>query len=314
MNYLVLDLEYNMLTKDNTIPEKHSYVKTMKFEIMQIGCILLNSTGNYQTHCDYYTKLLISYDIDKRIRKITGITNTKLSLQGINFKHAIALIRKKVRTNRIKILTWGSDDEKILKWHTNWYSFKYPTIFDVNEFINIQRSVQDILMLEDNPSLKMIAELYGCNVMTNDYHSAIDDAYVLADITRKIGVEILIEVDNICGIASDIESFEKPLIDSYNKFNFIDKTNYYIDKLGRTCFMGLCLIDNKLIVNKIIMMKDSQKYQYVILNTVKDSLKFIEQFKNALIIREQRIKRKREREIRKRHRKRNRIMSSINEE
>ncbi|APR02461.1 TPA: exonuclease domain-containing protein [Clostridium botulinum] len=181
MNLVFLDLEYNQV--------KGSKIAIMPFEIIEFACIVTDFQLNPQSEMSYYIKPRYQTKVDDRVKRITGIEDKDLK-KGIDFN--ICMNRfKELCGDNFYIITWGSDDMKIIKQNCIVKKCNYDFLKNIVH-INAQKSYQVINNLEDLSSLQKVKKFL--DVPSSKEHRAYYDVLDLISICKNIGISNILTV------------------------------------------------------------------------------------------------------------------------
>jgi inhibitor of KinA sporulation pathway (predicted exonuclease) len=173
-----LDLEYNQLQYRRKSPTP------MLSEIIEMGFIVTDYNLKELNSFNYLVKPTIQTCLHPHVATLTGITQSKLLQEGIDFINCMNRFKQLIGDD-FYIITWGYDDVKVLK--QNCYVKRYPFSFLGNVIhIDAQRSYMRINNLSQQPSLKSISNKYT-NII-NKEHRAIDDVKRLITVCKEIGI------------------------------------------------------------------------------------------------------------------------------
>ncbi len=131
MYYIVLDLEWNQPWPGSPSAQKQLPVP-IHGEIIQIGAVRMLEDQTVADELQLYVKPRYYRRLNKRVSKLTGIKESKLKAEGLDFPDAIEVFHRWCGDDCI-FLTWGFDDIGILtenlrlfqldaQWVQNWYN------------------------------------------------------------------------------------------------------------------------------------------------------------------------------------------------
>ena len=180
MNYIFLDLEWN-----------NAYSKRLdKFvnEIIEIGAVKLDSNLNTIGTFSKIVKSQLTKRLGSRFKNLTHITNTDMR-EGVPFKTAVD-----------SFLSWCGDDFVLVTWsNSDLYAiaenFNFFLNIDPSEsfglYLDLQKFYQSIIPTENGNqiSLKDAAKNLGLTTDNIEFHRALDDSILTAQIFTKISTK-----------------------------------------------------------------------------------------------------------------------------
>ena len=131
MYYIVLDLEWNQPWPGSPSSQKKLPVP-IHGEIIQIGAVRMLEDQTVADELQLYVKPKYYKRLNKRVSKLTGIKESKLKAEGLDFPDAMEVFRRWCGEECV-FLTWGFDDINILtenlklfaldpQWVQRWYN------------------------------------------------------------------------------------------------------------------------------------------------------------------------------------------------
>ena len=184
MNYIVLDMEWNQPWPGSPSARKVLPVQ-IRGEIIQIGAIRL--TEHQQVADEFQIMIKPKYyrHLNRRVSKLTGIKETRLTEEGVPFPFAMEQFRDWCGDD-IVFLTWGFDDIGILRenlqlhgldtgWTDRWYNAQM--IFNAQTDGSTSQK-----------ALKTAMEAFGIEA-TRPAHDALGDAYHTALICARLDLK-----------------------------------------------------------------------------------------------------------------------------
>ena len=184
MDYIVLDMEWNQPWPGSPSSKKVLPV-AIRGEIIQIGAVRLTEDGQVADEFQVMIRPKYYRRLNRRVSKLTGIKESRLSAEGIPFPEAMEAFRAWCGED-IVFLTWGFDDIGILRenlrlfnipedWTDKWYNAQM--IFNAQtDGSNSQKA------------LKTAMEIFGIEA-TRPAHDALGDAYHTALICAKLDLK-----------------------------------------------------------------------------------------------------------------------------
>ena len=172
MNYIVLDMEWNQPWPGSPSARKVLPVQ-IRGEIIQIGAIRLTEDQQVADEFQIMIKPKYYRHLNRRVSKLTGIKETRLTEEGVPFPFAMEQFRDWCGDD-IVFLTWGFDDIGILRenlqlhgldtgWTDRWYNAQM--IFNAQTDGSTSQK-----------ALKTAMEAFGIEA-TRPAHDALGDAY-----------------------------------------------------------------------------------------------------------------------------------------
>ena len=184
MNYIVLDMEWNQPWPGSPSARKVLPVQ-IRGEIIQIGAIRLTEDQQVEDEFQIMIKHKYYRHLNRRVSKLTGIKETRLTEEGVPFPVAMEQFRDWCGDD-IVFLTWGFDDIGILRenlqlhgldtgWTDRWYNAQM--IFNAQTDGSTSQK-----------ALKTAMEAFGIEA-TRPAHDALGDAYHTALICARLDLK-----------------------------------------------------------------------------------------------------------------------------
>ena len=188
MYYIVLDLEWNQPWPGSPSAQKKLPVP-IHGEIIQIGAVRMLEDQTVADELQLYIKPKYYKRLNKRVSKLTGIKESKLKAEGLDFPDAMEVFHRWCGDECI-FLTWGFDDINILtenlklfeldpQWVQRWYNAQM--------MYNAQLGGGN-----QQKALKTALEEMGIEP-SRPAHDALGDAYHTACICAKLDLKKGIE-------------------------------------------------------------------------------------------------------------------------
>ncbi|MDO4556874.1 MAG: 3'-5' exonuclease [Lachnospiraceae bacterium] len=185
MNYIVLDLEWNLpLSKANMIK------KPVKLggEIIQIGAVKMDEALNrIIDEFDVMVQPRFYKKMHKKAQDITLITNEVLRF-GIPFEEAINQFREWCGKDHI-LLTWGDADVPMLENNLNIHGMDYRWI---PESFDVQLMFDDEVTME-NRNFSLSYAIWKLGIKPFPAHNALNDAKNTGEIIKRLDAPNWIE-------------------------------------------------------------------------------------------------------------------------
>lgn len=260
MDYIVFDLEWNQCPYG-----KEREVRTLPFEIIEIGAVKLNKDREitdkfYRVICpSVYPKLHF------RTREIVGKTEEELQ-KGVPFTEAVSDFFAWAGQD-VMFATWGGVDlielQRNMKYYQLLHLLKGPLHFyDVQKLFAIS--------YEDMKSRRALE--YGIDFLklekNMEFHQALSDAWYTAEIFQKIDLDIIYAYDSIDVYQNPKTKQEEihAVYNGYTKFvsrEFLTKEDALEDKEVISTHCCLC---GKAMKKKIRWFSVGAKNYYCIAN------------------------------------------------
>ena len=189
MNYIVFDLEWNQCPYG-----KNREVKTLPFEIIEIGAIKLNKDRKYVDRFHKIIKPIVYPKLHFRTKEIVHLDQDTLK-KGTLFPDALREFLSWAGTES-QFCTWGTVDLVELQRNMKYYGLlsllKGPLhYYDLQKLFAV--SYED---MKKRRSLE-----YGIDFLklekVLDFHRALSDAWYTAEIFRKIDMNVVLSYDSI---------------------------------------------------------------------------------------------------------------------
>ncbi len=183
-NYIILDLEFNQGYRF----QNKAYAKTLynKFkkrptEIIELGAVMLNHKLKVKKKFHCYIKPQIYFDLRPHVSELTKIDRNILDSEGLLFKDVfITFERWATQVSNAILCTWDDIDIKVLKSNIRYHGIK-SEFFDNCSKLDIQQ----VFNKDRKVGLKKAIE--ELNIHTDkQFHCAIDDAFITAEVFREI--------------------------------------------------------------------------------------------------------------------------------
>lgn len=230
MRFIIMDLEWN-----NTYSRKK---KGFFNEIIEIGAVMLNEDFK---EIDTYSQVIRS-QVGKKLRssvkRLTNITNEDVR-SGELFTKTFSDFRKWLGRDENTFFTWGDSDLRVLT-----DNFKYlngiDTIPFIDNYCDLQKCYQKISGSgqQNQKGLHIAAEELGIDADKYNFHRALDDSLLTAEILRRIySKSVFANFTYQCTDEFYEKLFFKAKVISNIDNPIVDKTlfNYNCEKCGRKC-------------------------------------------------------------------------------
>ena len=177
MKHIFVDLEMNKIAK-NFREER----MVCKYEIMEIGAVMLNDQGEETDTFIRYVKP--SYNsISEYYTELTGITNAMVE-NGPDFKRAIEEFYAWIGEGDYKIYSWSDSDPNQLKRESELKNEQTSCVADMlAHWVDYQKEFDDLLGVERKVGLKDALNAIGVD-FEGKQHDAFWDARNTAEIFR----------------------------------------------------------------------------------------------------------------------------------
>lgn len=182
MHYIVFDLEFNRDTV--SLQNTGKSISQYPFEIIQIGAIKLNSTGNAVATFNRYVKPSIYTQISPFVTELTNISTDQL-LNEAPFTEVLDNFINFIGDDEYVFCTWGMSDMKELFKNIEYHKLNKKRLSEM--FINLQPYVSTYLNLPQTKllNLQFAVESLGISA-PYQFHNALYDAFYTAKIFKKL--------------------------------------------------------------------------------------------------------------------------------
>lgn len=183
MNYIILDLEWNQSPKG-----KDGELSQIPFEIIEIGAIKLDESGNIIDSFNKLIKPVVYKELHHIIKDITGFTMKELN-KGESFP-TVAQAFINWCGDEYKFCTWGSLDITELFRNMRYHHIPLPKppifYFDLQRIFNIQFENGD----RNTRSLEYAVDYL--HIKTDEhFHRAYYDALYTAYVFQKLDIDLI---------------------------------------------------------------------------------------------------------------------------
>lgn len=237
MNYVVFDLEWNQCPYG-----KEKEIKTLPFEIIEIGAVKLNKDRKYVDRFHQVIRPVAYPKLHFRTQEIVRMNQEELE-HGASFSDAVREFLAWAGGDA-QFCTWGSIDLVELQRNMKYYGLlsllKGPVhYYDVQKLFAIE--------YEDMKSRRSLE--YGIDYLglekKLDFHQALSDACYTAEIFQKIDMDIVLAYDSIDVYQNPKSKKEEihAVYNGYSKFisrEFKDKEEAMADREVRSTHCCLC--------------------------------------------------------------------------
>ena len=244
MKFIFLDLEFN---------QKTGWIVdiTRGQDIIQMAYTVTNDEFKNESSRNHYIKCNYS-DINEKVKMLTGITfdNIKKGTSFLRAAKELLNIIDPIKPEETYLLTWGDSDLRILK--RNLYKHKINSkLLDKINVLNVQKIYMIKNNLKEHPALVKVFEkecVEQFNLMEDNHHNAFYDVKALLEVSKILGVEYILEHQDIARI--DNIPLKESMIDRSIKIKLSNEKfkKYYTNKFN----CKLCGKFTKLIFNDYI--------------------------------------------------------------
>ena len=228
MRFVIMDLEWN-----NTYSRKK---KGFFNEIIEIGAVMLEEDFNEVDTYSQVIKSQVGKKLRSSVKRLTNITNEDVR-SGELFTKTFSDFRKWLGKEKNTFFTWGDTDIRVLT-----DNFKYLNGIDkipfIDNYCDLQKCYQKTSGIGQQTGLHIAAEQLGIDAESYNFHRALDDSLLTAEILRRIYNKAVF--DSFTSACTD-EFYEKLFFKAKVISNIdnpiVDKTmfNYNCEKCGRKC-------------------------------------------------------------------------------
>lgn len=178
MNYIILDLEWNQSARGKKYENQ-----AIPFEIIQIGAVKLDDTGNVLDIFNCVIRPTVYKKLHSAVKEVVALTEQELR-KGITFPEAFLRLMKFCGDEYI-FCTWGSQDLWQLQQNMQFYQIEnaFPRVmkyYDVQKLFSI--------VFEDGKLRRTVEHAVDVFDMEKDllFHSAVNDARYVAQIFQRL--------------------------------------------------------------------------------------------------------------------------------
>lgn len=182
MNYIVLDLEWNQGTVENTIHE-------MPFEIVEIGAVKLNGQFEIVDTFQILIRPSVYMEMSQEIHTIVHLSMEELCQYGVPFTEAAGGFFEWCGREPYRFCTWGSMDLTELQRNLVYFHVTVPFSTPVF-YYNIQRCFA--IQFPDMGACALEAAVERLNFAKGGFHRALDDAQHTARILKRLNKQVLL--------------------------------------------------------------------------------------------------------------------------
>lgn len=234
MNYIILDLEWNVVKK-----------RKQHVEITEIGAIKAKEVGGKivlgKTFHSYVKPTFRS--INKETKRLTGIQITDTWFAP-KFPKVISRFEKWIGKDKYILCTWGPSDISVLIKNCNYHKLSTKWI---NKYIDIQKEFTNIYNKSNNNliGLKKGLKLVGLEFKGRQ-HSSIDDAVNTANLFKKTFYNLKLKTNTATEYKTKEETKK---INRSNKYKqevkgiFLKRMEFNIGREKLSDFSNLEIID-----------------------------------------------------------------------
>lgn len=235
MNYIILDLEWN---QSSTGLEEA--VKTLPFEIVEIGAIKLNNERSMISEFSELVKPQVYHEMHRITRRLIHLQMEQLE-KGRPFPEVMEEFREWCGEDYI-FCTWGPLDLTELQRNIRYYELE-PLGEGPLKFLDVQKLFS--IAFEDRKSRRALEYAIDYLSIEKDipFHRAFSDAYYTAKILACMDMKILENYSfDVFHLPHNRESEVHVIFDNYAKYisrAFDDKIQALEDKnvIGTKCYL-----------------------------------------------------------------------------
>ncbi len=184
MDYIVLDMEWNQPWPGSPSARKVLPVQ-IRGEILQIGAVRITEQQQVADEFQVLIKPKYYRRLNRRVSKLTGITEARIREEGIPMAEAMEQFRSWCGEDVI-FLTWGFDDITILKENLQLYGIDRQWVdrwYNAQMIFNAQTDGSTA-----QKALKTAMEIFGIEA-SRPAHDALGDAYHTALICARLDLK-----------------------------------------------------------------------------------------------------------------------------
>ena len=182
MKYVVIDLEFNQ-PYDFKEGAATTLVSECRFEIIQIGAVIMDSDFNILDSRSFLVKPQIYTRIHPIVEKMTGLTSEKLKFEK-SFPEIYDDFIEYINEEYV-FCVWGASDIKILHRNINYYNLDDTKL--TKSYLNVQQIASLHLKRPMGVAIGLRHAVESFNIeMDNYFHNALYDAIYTAKILKKL--------------------------------------------------------------------------------------------------------------------------------
>lgn len=255
MNYIILDLEWNQSSTG-----EEETVKTLPFEIVEIGAIKLNNERSTISEFSELVKPQVYHEMHRITKRLIHLQMEQLE-QGRPFTEVMEQFREWCGEDYI-FCTWGPLDLTELQRNIRYYNMK-PLGDGPIKFLDVQKLFS--IAYEDKKSRRALEYAIDYLEINKDvpFHRAFSDAYYTAKILAHMDERVLGNYSfDVFHLPKDKDSEVHVIFDNYAKYisrGFEDKIEALEDK---TVISTKCYLCHKNLRKKIRWFTPNGKHYY----------------------------------------------------
>ena len=178
MNYIILDLEWNQSAKGKNYENKE-----IPFEIIQIGAVKLDETGEVQDIFNCVVRPTVYKKLHSAVKEVVALTDQELK-DGVSFQEAFMHLMQFCEDDYI-FCTWGSQDLWQLQQNMQYYQIEnaFPRVM---KYYDVQKMFS--IVFEDGKLRRTVEHAVDVFGFEKDlmFHSAVNDARYVAKIFQYL--------------------------------------------------------------------------------------------------------------------------------
>lgn len=183
MNYIVLDLEWNQGTPDNTI-------KRMPFEIVEIGAVKVNSKYEIIDTFQVLIKPRAYPELNYSVHKVIPLEMEEIRQKGVSFAQAVKEFFHWCGEEEYRFCTWGSMDLTELQRNLKHFKVEVPLktpiyYYDIQKCYGLEYPAEKGMSALEDAVTKLGIE------KSEQFHRAADDARYTAEVLKQLDKRIM---------------------------------------------------------------------------------------------------------------------------
>lgn len=178
MDYIILDLEWNQSARGKKYEKKE-----IPFEIIQIGAVKLNESGEILDTFNCVIRPVVYKKLHSAVKEVVALSDQELK-KGVSFSEAFVQLMR-FCGNEYIFCTWGSQDLWQLQQNMQYYKIEnaFPRVmryYDVQKLFSI--------VFEDGKLRRTVEHAVDVLGIAKDmlFHSAVNDALYVGEIFQKL--------------------------------------------------------------------------------------------------------------------------------
>lgn len=175
---VVIDLEFNPTPKDVR-------KRGLKHEIVEIGAVKLDSSGQTVETFSCTVKPTLSNAIATEITQLTGIRTCDVS-QSEELEAALIALAKWIGTDNARIVSWSKNDRRQIERECAFKGIEVPK--RLSRWLDLQVVYPRVMGVGSGRKMRLSAAIdwYGAEIDSDEAHRALYDAKMTAELMRQL--------------------------------------------------------------------------------------------------------------------------------